>query len=204
MLALKIINRVVRWCYKNKDARATGCEPKHGNDQGEIDCVSNEKTQVDFHFCFFEFGRPPKLIDTKSSSFSFSLPELYTLILSSQQDLNRHQSINVVSDYMMAMRIKDSDKAVMLKLRDAGTEPLLAALLFEYGCKLMDEVKQQHRLYGHIDKVKVFFLIRAGSEDVRGFANTCFTLQVIPVTQRDEVQELNLRDCINEFLRALA
>lgn len=203
MLNVSSLNWLVRLFSKRNETTVENSFFDKADVAGQHSEVPSAKIDVKFNFCFFEFGRPPKLIETKTSNFSFSREELYTLIVSSSHDFNSHKAINIVSDYMMAIKLKESDKRLMMEMRDAGTNPLLAALLFDYGSKIIELIKEQERLYGALDKVSVFFMIRAGSQDIRSFANTCFSVQIIPCSQRDQIKELKLRESIEAFLSSV-
>lgn len=160
---------------------------------------SNYSGQLEFNafFCFFSFGKHPFLIHSGHKGMKFSEAELRALVMSSHAELNRNESLNIISDYMKAVCEMDGNKQLMLQLRSAGWDALLASLLSTYVMELQSCFDSNFR--SGITKVDVYFLISPSSSDTNSIANSCFSAVFSGFEAGSE--GITLKNVVEDYLR---
>lgn len=167
--------------------------------EGEEPVVPSFMQNLEFNafFCFFTFERSPKLIHSGHKGMKFTEAEVRALILASQAEVNESQSINIISDYMMAVQKMPEDKQLLIQLRAAGWDALLSALLSTYAVELISCFDNNSR--SEIQTVDVYFMIRPGGHDMKNFANSCFSLNFAAAGQPDDAK-LTLKDVVDSYV----
>jgi hypothetical protein len=158
----------------------------------------NADPDIDFvmHFCFFSIENAIRLERTGEKKLCMKMNEFLAFVDVCELDIKDSDSLNIVSDYLLANLICSENKQVLIDLRSAGWDPLLASLFKIYAHKIKDLVQS----YGYqpIKKVNIYFMIRPCSNVKGGFANTCFT---VDAENSEQDGNENFKFIIESFIR---
>jgi hypothetical protein len=158
----------------------------------------NADSDIDFllHFCFFSIENAIRLERTGEKKLSMKMNEFLAFVDLCEVDIKDSDSLNIVSDYLLANLICFQNKQVLIDLRSAGWDPLVASLFKIYSHKIKELVLS----YGNqpIKKVNIYFMIRPCSNVKGGFAKTCFTMDA---ENSDQDGNENFKFIIESFIR---
>lgn len=163
------------------------------------ECNQSQSVLFNAYFCFFTQENQPKLIHSGHKQTCMTFSELNAFVDSCALSSNYSNSINVVSDYLVATHKMQEDKQLLIEFRAAGWDSLLVSLLSIYNVDISSIIKQFK--VGFHSQVDVYFMIRPSNSNIMDFANTCFSLNICFSDEPDS--QYKLADVVDAFVKGV-
>jgi hypothetical protein len=170
------------------------------NSREHIEPLEKLPVTLNAFFCFFSSGKRPELVHSGHKQSNLPFQEIRALIDACAIESNYSDSINIVSDYLMASHQITDNKQLLIDFRSAGWDALLTSLLSIYNVQINELLGRFKE--GRDTQIDLYFMIRPGSSNIKDFANTCFSLNICRVN--DPKTQIPLKQVLDSFVEGVS